>query len=108
MKLKLVFSVFILIFVVSCMHSSMELKDKEVFSYASSLTSKGMYEDALDYYKGLLDKKLDKNLKAKIYNNMAVIYEIKGENTKAREYYRKAINLTNNKNIYQNYKLFLD
>jgi len=108
MKLKLFTLIFILFFIISCAHSSMDVRDKELFSYASELTSRGMYEDALDYYMNILQKDINKDFKAKVYNNMAVIYEIQGDNIKARKYYREAIELTNNENIYQNYKLFLD
>jgi tetratricopeptide (TPR) repeat protein len=86
----------------------MQINSDELFSYASELTSQRMYDDALEYYKTILKQNADSQLKAKVYNNMAIIYEIKGENLLARKYYREAINLSNNEEIYRNYQLFLD
>lgn len=57
-----------------------------------------MYELSLEYYKKalIIEKKVfgkEHPYIAMIYNNMAVVYEYQGLNTKAIEYYEKAFQI---------------
>lgn len=104
---KYLFFIFIFI-ILNCSKYSLSYDKKDIFNYASKLTQIKHTEDALKYYKILLNKKnINKKLKAKIYNNMAVIYESKNYNLEAKKYYKKALKLDDNKKIYKNYRSFL-
>ncbi|HMA68530.1 MAG TPA: tetratricopeptide repeat protein [Candidatus Mcinerneyibacterium sp.] len=87
------------------------INNSDKLEYASKITSLNLYDKAIKYYKEILkSKNIDNLLKAKIYNNLAVLYEMKGKNIKAKQFYRKALKLNIqdiNEDILNNYKIFL-
>ncbi len=66
----------------------------------------GLFEDAEAYYLNILDMEEDDYVRARIYNNLAVISELKGEYEKARGYYRQSLDLRQDPVIFENYKRF--
>jgi len=108
-KFLVIFFLFIPFFFVCFKIININNSDK--LEYASKITSLNLYDKAIKYYKEILkSKNIDNLLKAKIYNNLAVLYEMKEKNIKAKHFYRKALklNIQNiNEDILNNYKIFL-
>ena len=61
----------------------------ELFSYALALKREGRYKEAIDFYDTLIAKKPD----ARIYNNLANCYAAINDFEKAKDLYKKSIEL---------------
>ncbi len=80
---------------------------KTGMGYAGRLMRMGMYEDAGMHYERLLAAARTNIEKARILNNLAVIYEAEGQYEKAREYYRRSLEQHEDASVYENYKRFM-
>lgn len=75
-------------------------------SYGVRLVELKQYREALHIYLAFADKESDPKIKAGIYNNIAIIHEALGETENARAWYKKALELYPDKDIYDNYRRF--
>ncbi|HDS03016.1 MAG TPA: tetratricopeptide repeat protein [Firmicutes bacterium] len=75
--------------------------------YGYRLYTLGLYDEAQFHFETLLKQDaMSDQERARILNNLAVIYEMRGEYQEARETYREALTLDSNHEIYENYKRF--
>ncbi|MBN2727272.1 tetratricopeptide repeat protein [Candidatus Mcinerneyibacteriota bacterium] len=107
MIFRTISSLLLLLVLFSCAGPAREVKKTSV-SYGYRLFSLGLYDEADFHYRMMLrNKDLTAEEKARILNNLAVIFEMKEEYLKAREMYREALETDSNGDIYENYKKFM-
>ena len=108
MNVKSLIFIFLIFFLFSCTTVSVKYNKNELFAYATKLVKIGASDEALKYYKKVLKMNgLTDREKARVYNNIAVIYEKKGDLITAKKYYVKAIKLSKESEIYKNYRYFV-
>lgn len=78
----------------------------ETVRYGARLVELKQYANALLVYERLLEQAKDPQHKAALYNNIAVVTELTGDYIKAREMYKKALEINADPAIFENYKRF--
>ncbi len=74
--------------------------------YGIRLVELKQNQEALKLFKKAAEQVKEPAHKAGIYNNIAIIYEVMGETELAREWYKKALELYPDSDIYENYRRF--